>query len=78
MNYSIQNKEIIIKDTKEFDINHILDCGQVFRYSIENKKIKIIAKNVVYYLKSSNDSVIINFKTNMFHTCTSKNNFSRF
>ena len=59
MEYSIQNGNIVINNTKNFDINHILDCGQVFRFYKDNKKNKIIAKNAIYYLNYTNDSAII-------------------
>lgn len=32
MIYSVQQDKIIIKNTKDFDISHILECGQVFTY----------------------------------------------
>ena len=32
MIYSVQQDKIIIKDTKDFNISHILECGQVFTY----------------------------------------------
>ena len=28
----IQKNSIIITELKDFDIRHILDCGQIFRY----------------------------------------------
>ncbi len=31
--YTMTDNDIIIKDTKDFDIRQILDCGQIFRYS---------------------------------------------
>ncbi len=32
MKYEIQNDKIVIYDTKDFNISHILECGQVFTY----------------------------------------------
>lgn len=32
MIYSVQQDKIIIKNTKDFNISHILECGQVFTY----------------------------------------------
>ncbi len=32
MKYEVQKDKIIIEDIKDFDISHILECGQVFTY----------------------------------------------
>lgn len=32
MKYTLESDKIIIEDTKDFDIMHILECGQVFTY----------------------------------------------
>ena len=32
LKYTMTDNDIIIKDTKDFDIRQILDCGQIFRY----------------------------------------------
>lgn len=59
MRYRILNGEIEIFDLGEFDAKHILDCGQVFRYSEENGIYKIIAKNSFSCLYSYMDRAII-------------------
>ncbi|MFW5780243.1 MAG: DNA-3-methyladenine glycosylase family protein [Bacillota bacterium] len=60
MNYGIQNGQIVVFDTSQFDICHILDSGQVFRYEKAGNIYKIVAKNVICHLKYENDRVIIN------------------
>jgi len=47
MKYTIKNKEIIILGKEDFNVRHILDCGQIFAYN----------DNVVY---SGNERAIIN------------------
>lgn len=41
MIYSIENNKIIINNLQDFNINHILDCGQIFRYEINNNEAKV-------------------------------------
>ncbi len=36
MNYETLNNKIIINDLSQFNIGQILDCGQIFRYHIDN------------------------------------------
>lgn len=36
MNYKIQDNKIVITDLSQFNIEQILDCGQIFRYYISN------------------------------------------
>lgn len=45
MNYRKFNKKIIIEDTTQFDINQILDCGQIFRYFINGNVAEVISGN---------------------------------
>ena len=64
MEYKIQDNKIIITNEDHFNIEHILECGQVFRFGIdENKNYYVISKDkkatIVeyenYYLIKSND-----------------------
>lgn len=45
MNYEIENNNILIKDTSEFNPKHIFECGQVFRYLNSSSGHKIFSKN---------------------------------
>jgi len=51
-NYILQNNKIIVKNLSEFNITHILECGQVFRYTKLNN-------NPDYQVFSLNKSAII-------------------
>ena len=41
MKYKIEKNKIIIEDLTQFNINHILDCGQIFRYEIKNNQATV-------------------------------------
>lgn len=38
MEYTKTNNKIVIYNTQDFNANQILDCGQIFRYQIEDNK----------------------------------------
>lgn len=70
MIYKIENDVIIITDKSQFDINHILKCGQIFRYKIENdtaivysldKKAVIKAQNNQTKIFSNDAKYFVNF-----------------
>ncbi len=51
MNYKIEDNKIIIEKNEDFNPEHILECGQVFRFGkIDNK----------YYVNSGKEFAIIN------------------
>jgi N-glycosylase/DNA lyase len=60
MKYTIEPNKIIIKEVSEFNIDHILDCGQVFRYRKVGESYSLCAKNANCLLQNKNDCVIIN------------------
>lgn len=60
MIYYIENDKIVICDSSQFDIEHILDCGQVFRYRKQGDCYTVFAKDKNCLLKRQNDRVIIN------------------
>lgn len=41
MKYKIEKNKIIIEDLTQFNINHILDCGQIFRYEINGNQATV-------------------------------------
>lgn len=59
MKYIKTKNEIVIKDLKQFNIKHILDCGQIFRYQI-NKDIAVVySKDKKAVVKTYDDKVVI-------------------
>lgn len=59
MKFEIGNDAIIIRNTKEFNTEHILDCGQVFRYRKSGDSYTLSAKNHKCLLHNENNCVII-------------------
>lgn len=59
MKYVTCDKKIVIEDLSEFNIEHILDCGQVFRYRKTGDCYTLFAKNFNCLLRKENDRVII-------------------
>ncbi|MCR4661819.1 MAG: 8-oxoguanine DNA glycosylase [Clostridia bacterium] len=59
MNYFIENNSIVIEDDKDFVIEHILDCGQVFRYQKVENCHTLIAKDKICILQKQNTCVIL-------------------
>ena len=45
MNYEIMNNVLIIRDLSQFNITHILECGQFFRYKKQDNKYVIYSLN---------------------------------
>ena len=71
MIYKIQNNDIIIFDKTQFNPQHILECGQVFRYGkdkdnnyyviSQDKKATIIENSDNYTIKSHHPEYFINY-----------------
>lgn len=59
MIYYTDDKKITIEDLSDFNIKHILDCGQVFRYRNTGNCYTLFAKNYNCLLRNENDRVII-------------------
>ncbi len=59
MKYAIYDGKIVIEDLSEFDIKHILDCGQVFRYRNDGDCYTLFAKNLKCLLRKEKGCVII-------------------
>ncbi|NLL56772.1 MAG: DNA-3-methyladenine glycosylase 2 family protein [Clostridiales bacterium] len=62
MIYSKSADKIIISDTSDFNIEHILDCGQVFRYLKTGDCYTLFAKDANCLLQSKDGCVIIKTK----------------
>lgn len=45
MNYTKLDNKIVINDLTQFNINQILDCGQIFRYNIVGNMAEVISLN---------------------------------
>ncbi|MCL2177629.1 MAG: hypothetical protein FWB72_06810 [Firmicutes bacterium] len=55
--YNIDNNQIIVHDLSDFNIKHILECGQVFRYKDMGTHYMLFAgENVAYITKQMCDS----------------------
>lgn len=70
MKYKVEKNKIIIEDLTQFNINHILDCGQIFRYEINgnyasvnscDKFAKIITNQNSVEILTSDVSYFVNF-----------------
>lgn len=59
MKYALNEGKIVIEDLSEFDIRHILDCGQVFRYRNDGDCYTLFAKNSKCLLRKEKGCVII-------------------
>ena len=64
MNYYTQGSSIIIEDLDSFNPKHILECGQVFRFSAKKDYFEVFSKNMICVLKSYNNRVIIETNNN--------------
>ena len=62
MKYEIKTDEIVIYDLKNFNINQILDCGQIFRYQINGDKAVVFSKDKKAEIQTFESMVVI--KTN--------------
>lgn len=71
MIYKIENNIIIVSDKTQFNPKHILECGQVFRFGINENgnyfvisksyKAEIIEKNDYYEIVSDNPEYFVNY-----------------
>lgn len=59
MNYTKQNNKIIINDLQDFNVEQTLNCGQIFRYSIEGNVAKVFSKDKMATLTTTKDNVTI-------------------
>ncbi len=56
----IQKNSIIITELKDFDIRHILDCGQIFRYEkLGEGEYKVYSKDKTCLVRQSEDNAVI-------------------
>lgn len=57
-----KNNSIIIDDLKDFDIRHILDCGQIFRYTkLDEGKYMVFSKDKRCVVEQTHDKAEISF-----------------
>lgn len=71
MIYEIKDNTIIVKDKTQFNPKHILECGQVFRFGLDednnyyviskNHKATIIEQENFYEIKSTNPDYFVNY-----------------
>lgn len=58
-NYYIDENNIIVTNLKEFNIIHILECGQVFRYKKDQDGYVVYSKDKMAKITSYRDKIII-------------------
>ena len=59
MKYIKTQNQIIIEDLSQFNINQILDCGQIFRYYISNNVAEVVSTDKYAQIVTHNDKVEI-------------------
>lgn len=69
-NYFIDNNKIIVTNLSEFNIVHILECGQIFRYHKKDNLYEVYSKNERAIVTTCNNKCIIE--------CTNVNYFVNF
>ena len=57
--YTVKKGEIVVNNTLDFSPQHILDCGQIFRYQKIGENYKVISNNRLCTLIKENNCVII-------------------
>ena len=82
--YKVENNKIIVRDLNNFNITHILECGQVFRfkklddgsyisYSLDKKAIITLCDNRVEIETNDVDYFVNYFDLNTNYDCIKKN-----
>ena len=59
MNYVKTENQIIIYELEDFNIKQILECGQIFRYNINEDNAVVYSKDKKADIKTEKDKVII-------------------
>jgi len=59
MKYNKLKNKIIITDLSQFNINQILDCGQIFRYYINNSVAEVVSTDKYARIVTCDDTVEI-------------------
>lgn len=62
MNYKIKNNKIIINDLSEFNVAQTLNCGQIFRYTINDNEATVFSKDKMAKLKTFENKIEIETK----------------
>ena len=71
MDYKVEKDKIVVKNTNDFNIEHILECGQIFTYKklgqsnyivySKDQMAHIYLKNKNYIIETSNPLYFVNF-----------------
>jgi len=61
MDYLIQKDKIVITNKEEFNVKHILECGQIFSYICDGDKYIVLSKDKMAVIKESD---VIEIETN--------------
>ncbi len=69
MNIKEKNSQIVIEDIKDFNLNHIFDCGQCFRWNKEEDGTYTgVVKNKVINIEQNGSTVVFsNVSMNDYH-----------
>jgi len=59
MNYIKTNNTIIISDPQDFNAKQILDCGQIFRYTINESNAVVYSKDKRAIISTDEEKIII-------------------
>lgn len=59
MKYRKTTNEIIIEDLSDFNAKQILDCGQIFRFKIEDNYAKVCSKDKMAEIFTQADKIVI-------------------
>lgn len=59
MDYKVIDSKIIINDLSQFNIKQILDCGQIFRYYINNNIAEVVSTDKYARIEAFEDKVEI-------------------
>lgn len=62
MRYEKQNSQIIIHNPTDFNAQQILDCGQIFRYTIDGNVAKVYSLDKFAKITTEKDRVVIETK----------------
>lgn len=62
MNYIIKENQIEILDSQDFNVKQTLDCGQIFRYEINDNKAVVYSKDKKAVVQTLHDKIIIKTK----------------
>lgn len=61
-NYTKKDNEIIVHNLKDFNVKQTLECGQIFRFFIEENVAKVYSKDKYALIKTYENKIVISSK----------------